>query len=345
MTDTDTPLDTPVAFRRRARFVVALSALAVVLLFTVWVARQALLLVFLGVAMAVLFYHTSAWLAGKTRAPRPLMVGVVTLFVLAGLGAAAYFGVPRVVAEAESLAEDVPAFLESVRTQIGLPESALHLPQEASVGRLLGVFSTLAGALASILVVLLIGVYGALSPGTYTDGVVRLFDRPHQPFVRDVLRQMGRVLLAWCKGVAIAVAVLGAMGLTGLSLIGVPGALALAAFAAAFTVIPNIGPLIGWAPAVVVAFSQGTTMGLWTLGLALVAQQVEGSIITPKVQGDMIHVGPALIMAGQVVFATLAGLLGVLLVVPILGVGRVLVRELYIGPFVEGEPAQPPDEE
>lgn len=345
MTETDTPLDTPAAFRRRARFVVSLAALAVVLLSVLWITRQALLLVFLGVALGVLFYHASDWLSRKTGAPRKLMLGVVVLLVLGGLAAAGYFGAPRVATEAQDLAEQAPEFLEAARAELGLPESSLQLPQQAGqyVGRLFGMFSSLLGVLAGILVVLLVGIYTALSPGLYTEGAVRLFDREHQPFVRHVLGRMGHVLLAWFKGVAIAVVVLGAMALIGLTVIGVPGALALAAFAAALTVIPNFGPLIGWAPAVVVGFSQGTSTGLWTLGLAIAAQQVEGSIITPKVQGNMIHVGPALIVAGQIVFATLAGFLGVLLVVPILGVGLVLVQELYIGPFVEGEPARPPE--
>ncbi len=344
MTDTDTPLDTPVAFRRRARFVVAIAALAVVFLSIAWIARQALLLVFLGVALGVLFYHASAWLADKTGAPRKSMLGGVVVLVLAGLAAAGYVGAPRVVTEAQALVEQAPTLLDAARTRLGLSESALQLPEQASQysGRLLGVFSSLLGALAGFLVVLLVGIYTALSPDLYTDGVVRLFDREHQPFVRHVLDRMGHVLLAWFKGVAIAVLVLGAMALVGLTVIGIPGALALGAFAAVLTVIPNFGPIIGWAPAVIVGFSQGTSTGLWTLGLAVAAQQVEGSFITPKVQGHMIHVGPALIVAAQIVFATLAGVLGVLLVVPILGVGLVLVQELYVGPFVEGEPVQPP---
>jgi predicted PurR-regulated permease PerM len=338
-----TPLDTPESFRQRARYVVAIVALTIVGLFVLWTTRQAVLLVFLGIAIGVLFYRASAWLAERTGAPRGVMLTLVVLLVLGGFGAAGYFGGPRLAAEARGLMEQAPELLETARERLGLPERAVSIPSALQNvgGRLLGWFSTAAGVVSGLLVVLIVAVYTAASPGLYTAAVVRLFDEEHQPFVRDMLHDMGRVLMAWLKGVAIAVAALGLMGLVGLTAIGVPAAFALAAFAAALTVIPTFGPFIGWAPAVVVGFAQGTTTGLWTLALAIAAQQVEGSLITPKVQGDLIKVGPAFIVAGQIVLGGLAGFLGILLVVPILGVVRILVERLYIGPFVKGEPADP----
>ena len=345
----DTPLDAPETFRRRARYVVALVTAVVVGLFVLWTTRQAVLLVFLGVAVGVLFFHASDWLAEKTGAPRGATLAVVILAVLGVLAAAAWFGGPRVLEEAQGLMEAAPEVLEATRARFGLPESALSMPSAfENVGaQLLGWFSTAAGVLSGLLVVFVVAAYTAASPKRYTAAAVRLFDHDHQPFVRDMLRDMGHTLMAWLRGVGIAVAVLGAMAGIGLTLIGVPGALALAAFAAALTVIPTFGPFIGWAPAVLVAFAEGTSTGTWTLALAVAAQQIEGSLITPKVQGEMVKVGPAFIVAGQIVLGALTGFLGILLVVPILGVGLILVQRLYIGPFVEGEGPLPPplDEE
>ena len=339
----DTPLDTPAPFRHRARYVVALVTVVVVGLFVLWTTRQAVLLVFLGLAIGILFFHASAWLAEKTGAPRGAMLALVVILILGGLGSAGYFGGPRLVSEAQDLVERAPEFLDAARSRFGLPESTLSVPAALSeVGsQLLGWFSTAAGVLSGLLVVLVVAVYTAANPSLYTAAAVRLFDDDHQRFVRETLREMGEVLMAWLRGVALAVAVLGVMGAVGLSVIGVPGALALAAFAAVLTIIPTFGPFIGWAPAVIVGFAEGTTTGLWTLALAVTAQQIEGSLITPKVQGDFVKVGPAFIVAGQIVLGALTGFLGILLVVPILGVARVLVERLYIGPFVKGEPADP----
>ena len=338
-----TPLDAPAAFRRRARFVVALVTTVIIALFVLWTTRQAILLVFLGVAIGCLFYAASDWLANKTGAPRGLMLAAVVLTVLGALAAALALGGPRVVEQARGLSDQAPAVLETARQRLGLPESALSVPSALqNVGsRLLGFFSTAAGLVSGVLVVLIVAIYTAASPDLYTGAVARLFDHEHQAFVRATLHEMGRTLVAWLQGVGVAVVLLGGMAAIGLTVIGVPGALALAVFAGLLTAIPTFGPFIGWAPAVLVAFAQGTTMGAWTLGLALLAQQIEGSIITPKVQGRMVSVGPAFIVAGQIVLGSLAGFLGILLVVPVLGVGLILVQRLYIGPFVHGEPADP----
>ena len=345
MTPRPTPLDTSVSFRQRARYVVVLVALAVVALFVLWTTRQAVLLVFLGVAIGVLFFHASQWLAERTGVPRGVALAGVVLTVIGAVASASALGGPRLMAEASELWEAAPEFLEATRARLGLPEGAFSLPSDLNAvgGRLLGWFSSAAGVLSGVLVVLVVAVYTAASPSQYTGAVARLFDRDHQPFVEDVLSDMGTVLLAWVKGVGIAVAVLGLMAVVGLTAIGLPGALALAAFAAVLTVIPTFGPFIGWAPAIIVGFAEGTTTGLWTLGLAVAAQQVEGNLITPKVQGAMIRVAPAFVVAGQIVLGALTGFLGILLVVPILGVGRVLLQRLYIGPFVEGEAADPDD--
>ena len=347
MTSENHPISTPEAYRHRVRYAVAAVASTLVLLYVLWTTREAVLLVFLGLAVGVLFYHASAWLAEKTGLPRGAMLAAVVLVILGGLAAAAGFGGPRLVTEARTLVDEAPALLEAARVQLGLPEGALTLPGGFSElgGRLLGIFSSLAGVVAAVLVVLLVAIYTAVDPARYTDSAVRLVDRRRQPFARRVLDRAASVLLGWLKGVGISVTVLGVIAAVGLTIIGLPGALALAAFAALLTIIPNFGPFIGWAPALVVGFSQGTTTGLWTLGLAVVAQQLEGSFITPKVQGEMVSVGPAVIVAGQIVLGALVGFLGILLVVPVLGVGRVLLQELYIGPLVDGEEADPDEDE
>ena len=343
----DTPLDTAPGFRRRARYVVALVALAFVGLMVLWMTRQAVLLVFLGLAVGSLLYYSSTWLGEHLPGPRGLWVGALVFSFLGLLGLGMYFGVPRLEEQARSLLEAAPEVLTRLENRLGLPESALSLPEafRQVAGQAFGIFSSLAGIVTGLIVVLVVAAYTALSPRTYVEGAVRLVDRQNQPFVRDLLHRISRVLLGWTRGVGIAVVLLTTIAAVGLTIIGVPGALALAVFAGALTAIPTFGPLVGWAPAVAVGFSQGTTTGLWTLALAVLGQQLEGSIITPKVQGAMVSVAPAVIIAAQIVLGSLAGFLGILLAVPISGVVLILVQHLYIGPMVEGEPADPEDRE
>jgi predicted PurR-regulated permease PerM len=343
----DTPLDTSLEFRRRARYVVAFVALVCVALMVLWITRQAVLLVFLGLATGSLLYYASRWLADHAPGPRGLWLGVLVLFFLGLLVVGAYAGVPRLEEQARSLMETAPEVLGQLEDRLGLPENAFSVPEafRQVAGQAFGIFSSVVGVLTGLIVILVVAVYTAAAPRTYVEGAVRLVDRENQPFVRELLYEISRVLLGWTRGVGIAVVALTAIAGVGLTIIGVPGALALAVFAGALTAIPTFGPLVGWAPAVAVGFSQGVTTGLWTLGLALVGQQLEGDFITPKVQGAMVKVAPAVIIAVQIVLGSLAGFLGLLLAVPVAGTGLVLIQRLYVGPMVEGEPADPENRE
>ncbi len=339
----DTPLSTSRPFKQRARYVVALVTAVLVGLAVLWLTREAVLLVFTGVALGALFYYASTWLAERVGGARGLWLGAIVVSVLGALAAASYFGAPSLLAQGQELIGIGPDVLRATEARLGLPDGALEIPEGAVniSSRALGIFSSLIGVVAGVIVILVVAVYTAASPQVYTEGFARFFDREHQPFVRRVLHRMGRTLLGWTRGVGIEVGVLTALGAVGLMIIGVPGGLALAVFAGALTAIPTFGPFIGWTPAVAVAFATDTTMGLWTLGLAVAAQQLEGSVITPKVQGHLVSVPPAVILATQIVLGSLTGFFGVFLAVPIAGVALVLVQELYIGPFVEGEGADP----
>lgn len=339
----ETPLDTSRTFRRRTRFAVALVTAVGVGLYGLWVTRQAVLLLFLGVAMGSLLYYSSQWLAGRVGGPRGAWVGLILVTVLGGMAAAVVLGAPRLLGESEALIREAPTVLAALEARLSLPEGMLSLPAASSAlaARALGVFNTLAGALAGTLVVVVVAAFVAVSPRQYVDAAARLVDRDRQGLVREMLHEISRVLLGWTRGVGIGVGLLTAIGLVGLTAIDVPGAVPLALFAGALTAIPTFGPFIGWAPAVGVAFATGTTTGLWTLGLAVVAQQIEGNLVTPKVQGALVSVAPAFILAVQILLGALAGFLGVLMAVPVAGTALVLIRHLYIGPFVRGEGVEP----
>lgn len=336
--------------RARLRYGIGLTLGALVVLAVVYVAREAFLLGFLGVAVGVTFYRASRWLSARTGAPRALMLAVVVLAtfgVLVGFGALAG---PRLAEQARTLVTDTPDVLLRATRAVGLPttpEDILKAVQRgqgvasAVAGQLTGLLSSAAGVLTGLLVVLVVSVYTAASPERYVRGVLRLFPPVRRPGVREILVEVADVLAYWVYGVLAASLVLGLLAAVGLSALGVPAVFLLAGFIALMTVIPNFGPFIGWAPAILVGFASGPTTGLWTLALAAVAQQLEGSVLTPLIQREMVHVGAATIIIGQVVLGTFTGVLGILLAVPLLGAGGVLVRRLYIGPRVPNTSGDP----
>lgn len=357
MADAPTDLVTPTGdgppdaeARARLRYGVGLTLGAVVAVVVVYVAREAFLLGFLGVAVGVAFFRASRALSVWTGLPRGGMLAAV---ILATFGSLVGFGAlagPPLAEQARALVTDTPEVLLRATRSIGLPTTSDGVVEavqrgqgvvSAVAGRLTGFLSSAAGLLAGALVVLVVSVYTAASPQRYVQGVLRLFPPVRRSAVRAVLVEIADVLAYWVYGVLAASVVLGVLAAVGLSVIGVPAVFLLAGFIALMTVIPNFGPFIGWAPALLVGFAQGPTTGLWTLVLAAVAQQLEGSVLTPMIQRKMVHVGAATIIVGQVVLGTFTGVLGILLAVPLLGVCGVLVRRLYIGPRVPDTSGDP----
>ncbi len=134
----------------------------------------------------------------------------------------------------------------------------------------------------------------------------------------------GYSLSRYLGGLALVLAIQGAVSALGLFLLGVPYALVLGAFVSATAVIPYLGAWLGAIPAVIVALTVSPTTALLTALLFLGIQQLEGNVLTPKIQGDTLRVHPVLVFLAVIIGGGLGGIVGVIVAVPSLAVGRVL---------------------
>jgi predicted PurR-regulated permease PerM len=104
-------------------------------------------------------------------------------------------------------------------------------------------------------------------------------------------------------------------------------------------------------PAVIVALLQGSTyihvspliMALIVILFYILVQQVENSLLVPKVLGQAVDLPPLVVLTGVLVGAEVGGLLGVLLATPVIATIRDIIR--YIYRKILGEDPFPPEEE
>ncbi len=106
--------------------------------------------------------------------------------------------------------------------------------------------------------------------------------------------------------------------------------LGLALIAGLLDFIPFIGPIIAAVPAVLLAFTLGPAAALWTAGLYLLVQQIQGNLLQPLVQKHAVDIAPALLLFSVGAAGLLFGILGVILAAPLTVVCYVLVRHLYV---------------
>jgi predicted PurR-regulated permease PerM len=104
----------------------------------------------------------------------------------------------------------------------------------------------------------------------------------------------------------------------GLLVLRVPGAVGLGALVFVGAYIPYLGAFISGTVAILVALAdRGVVIALWALGVVLAVQVLEGHILQPMIQSRTVQMHPAVVMLAITAGASVAGIIGMLLAVPL----------------------------
>jgi predicted PurR-regulated permease PerM len=321
---------------------VALVAVVVTALLLITVATQVFLVLFMAILVAVLVRSLSGWVVAHTPLTERWAVGVVLLALMALLAGLVAVSAPSLSTQFDSVRQTIPASFERLQQQIERYEwgrasvaaaghAGEYLPEpDALVRRVAGVFSTTFGAAGAFLVVLFLGIYMAIEPRTYRRGLLHLVPPSRRARAGAVLDELRAVLKWWLLSILMSMTVVGLLTGIGLWVLGIPMVFALALLAFLLAFIPNIGPILAAAPAVLIAFTISPTKALYVALLYIGVQTVESYFITPFIERKTVSLPPALTVTVQLLLGLLTGLAGVMVAAPLTAAGLVLVRRLYV---------------
>ncbi|AMJ66417.1 AI-2E family transporter [Hymenobacter sp. PAMC 26628] len=283
------------------------------------------------------------WLHRRTRLPQGLALLLVTLLVVGALVGTGWLFSTRIGEQVAELQKQLPQALRDVQARARGTEWGQWLANEnldfgrltgggsAWMGRITGVFSTTFSVLADAYVIIFLALFIALQPKLYRAGLVMLVPKPGRARAHEVLDKISDTLVKWVLGRLVSMLAVGVLTALGLWALGLPLAWVLALFAGLVTFIPNIGPIVSMVPALLLAFFHGgPTEALYVLALYLGVQTLESAAVSPVVQQRLILLPPALIFVGQLVIGSFTGLLGLTLATPIVAIGVILVKMLYV---------------
>ena len=328
--------------RTLLRVVGVLLAVALSLWF-VWLSRGVLTWVAIAAFLAVAINPLVALLQKRLllrRAAAILMVYVIGTGLVAG---AALVFVPPLIDAAEELTQQVPEYVDQL-SQSSLVQDldeeydVLNRIEQESTDALSGiagpdtavdlatrVFNGLIALISIAVLCFLLSLYGPrvrafaldLSSGTQRVRLERIADRSYRVISGYVV---GIFLVALTGGFAVWLF---------LTILDVPFALLLAFWAGLASLVPLVGATVGGIPYIVVAFFQGWPIGVAAVIFLIVYQQIENNVFQPVIHRYTVQLNPLWIILAVLIGATLLGILGALLAIPIAGIVQVLVQEWW----------------
>ncbi len=323
------------AFVRRVLIVFSIAAL----FFIAWHLRTLLVMVFGSVVVATVFRAVAGPIERHTRLPDRAAVGAAILIILGLVGGLVWLFGSEIARQVQTLSETLPTAIQSLLSMLaswGLAEEIKAWVATAggggggilaSVGRFVLSLST---GIADTLVVIFGGIFLALQPGLYRVGAIKLVPQSRRGTVADAMAHSEKALRLWLKAQLVSMTIVGLFTGFGLWFLGVPSALVLGLIAFALEFIPFAGPIIASIPAILLALAVSPTLGLWTMGLYVLVQQLEGNVVYPLVQQWAVHVPAVVLLFSLIGFGMLFGVLGVIFAAPMSVVTYVLIKRLYV---------------
>ncbi len=329
-----------------------LTALALLLL---WLLADLLLMIFAGILLGVLLRGLSDWVAAHTQLPAHGSLALVILGLILVITAIGYFIAPHIGRQFDQLAIELPQELHRIesslaqtswgKTFVNTLEPSVSDAGHAVVGPVFGVASTTIRGIATIIIVLFIGLYLAADPEIYLAGALRLVPPPRRPRTRSALIEITIALRRWLLGRFASMAIIAIMSMLGLYLLGIPLAFVLGLLSGILSFVPYVGSVSSALPAILIALASSTTLALYVILLFVAIHLVEGYVLVPLMQKRMVHLPPALTLGAQAILGTLFGIIGLVLATPLTAGAVVAIRMFYVEDLLHDEGSAAPREE
>jgi predicted PurR-regulated permease PerM len=314
------------------------KVVAMVLLLSVaYISRDVLLAVVLAFVIAASVDPFVTWLE-RRRIPR--LIGTLTVYLISLFGVALflYIVVPVMLTEVSSILESSQDVFGNLVESLGIESTALQTIAAALnefTNGLLGGQTNLVGFLSQIFGGLLLAVIVSVISFYLTigrDGVERFLRAvvpvTSQSMVIMVYERIRVKISHWFAGQLFLSLLMTIVTYAGLAILGVKYAFVLAITAGLFELVPYVGPIFAGALTVLVAFTQSTTLGLYSLGLFVILQQLESHVFVPMVNRYTLNLNPVVVIVALLIGGTVLGIVGAIIAIPVAVFFQEIIKHL-----------------
>jgi predicted PurR-regulated permease PerM len=320
--------------------VVVAVALALALL---WFARDVVVLVFIAAALAAGIapavhrirllwrYHFR-----KNLARGPAVAIVYLPFVVLVL-AILLIIVPRFIADTRELGAELPRLIEENVLKpmehyvpVGVIRDELRDGVAMPRSRVFGYMRGAATAIASVIAVLFMIAYMLVDAERLRNTFLLIYPPAVRGERRSTLNRIAAKLSSWLSGQLLLCGIIGVATFVYLLVLRIPYALPLAILAAVGELVPVLGPTIGAVPALAIALLHSRWQFWSVLVCAILLQKIENLLIVPRVMSRKVSISPLAIFIAFMVGASLLGVVGAVMAVPIAAIVQVAFEEAFV---------------
>lgn len=320
--------------------------------------HQVIFILFIAIVIGTILRPVVAWLH-RRGVPQKAGVILIYLLLLALLTGFVLLLFPLITEQSATITAAVPGYYQNLRgwlvdhpnpmldslnallpATLSFPDPVQQTGQELldSAGQVLGYVASAASGIFTAVAILLLAYYWTLDGPKNIRSLLRLVPMDRRESIRDLILAMETKVGAYIAGQGILMLVVGSMALVAYSLIGLPYVLVLAFVAGVMEAVPLIGPLLGAVPAALVALSLGPDKLIWVIVATVVIQQLENSILVPRVMRKAVGVNPFVTLLALFAFGSLLGVAGTLMAIPIAAIVQ-LVLNRFVFDLGAKEPA------
>jgi len=344
-----------------------LTFLIISFVLLLWFARELVTSLIIAGLLAFVLNPAASFLTRRTKMSHSLAVNIVFILGLSSMAALPALMLPRLVAEIQIIFSDLQTTISQI--QDFLSQSVTILDLELNFETLMPDFTrVLSETIADIpknafhlleattknliwgLVILVATYYLLKDWARLRDWAFALVPASYQPDARHIYREIRQVWQGYLRGNLVLMLIVGVVFVLTWTAIGLPGALLLGIIMGVFTIIPDLGPAIAAALAVLVALLEGSNyiqisnfwFALLVTGIYLLLINIKGIWLRPIIFARSVHMHSGIVFIAIMAAVVLEGILGALIVVPVLASIGVLGGGIYR--WLLGLPSRPQDE-
>ena len=178
--------------------------------------------------------------------------------------------------------------------------------------------------LAKIILGVMVAFYLSLTFDKLNGKVEKKLPESWRDNYKELIKRINTSLRGYVGGVLIIMVLVFITQLIGFSMIGLEAPIIFAMFCARTDIIQYFVPYIGAIPAVIVGFAESPIVGVMTILVIFICQQLENNIYQPIIMGKAMKLHPIVIMLGLLLFGHFFGILGMIIATPVIATIKVI---------------------